>query len=291
QSALVPEEYRSDLEGRIDCMRMLRQAWSGDSAAIPGKARLSRAVTALGTEASMSPSMTPPTHIGRFEVCRELGRGGFGVVFLAHDPLLRRDVALKVPRAESFLDPQLRLRLHREATIAASLDHPNIVQVYEAGEAGPVCYIASAYCPGVTLAAWGKEQRAPGPVRDAATLTATLAEAAHYAHSPGVVHRDLEPANVLLQSGDRAPPGEEKKASPYSQSAIPNLPSAIAKITDFGLAKLLGDANSVTKSLTLAGTIVGTPEYMAPEQAATAAGPVGPATDVYALGVILYEML
>jgi serine/threonine protein kinase len=290
QTARLPEEHRSDLDARINCMRLLR-AWAGDSGATPSRARPSTASTAAGTEPGLSSSATPATHIGRFEIRRELGRGGFGVVFLAHDPVLRREVALKVPRTEAFLDPQLRARLHHEATVAAGLDHPNIVPIYEAGEAGPVCYIASAYCPGVTLASWLKEQRAPVSFRDAATLTATLAEAVHYAHSRGVVHRDLKPANVLLQIASPRSPGEEANASPPSQSAISNLQSATAKITDFGLAKLLDDTNSVTQALTQAGAIVGTPEYMAPEQAGTAAGPVGPATDVYALGVILYEML
>jgi serine/threonine protein kinase/WD40 repeat protein len=291
QAALVPEEYRSDLEGRIDCMRMLRQAWAGESGVAPGRVRPSRTPTDTGIEPSLSSSVTPATHIGRFEVRRELGRGGFGVVFLAHDPFLHRDVALKVPRTEAFLDPQLRVRLHREATTAAGLDHPNIVPIYEAGEAGPVCYIASAYCPGVTLAAWLKGQTAPVSFGDAATLTATLAEAVHYAHGQGVVHRDLKPANVLLQRDNRTSPSEEATPSPSASSAIANLQSAIPKITDFGLAKHLDDEKGPAQPLTRPGAILGTPEYMAPEQAGTAAGPLGPTTDVYALGVILYEML
>jgi serine/threonine protein kinase/WD40 repeat protein len=291
QAVLVPEEHRSDLESRIECMRLLRQAWAPDGGATPGRPRPSTAPTATGTEPSVSSRVSPATHIGRFIVCRELGRGGFGVVFLAHDPLLRREVALKVPRTEAFLDPQLRARLHREATIAAGLDHPNIVPIYEAGEAGPVCYIASAYCPGVTLAAWLKEQTVLASFRDAATLMATLAEAVHYAHSRGVVHRDLKPANVLLQSAERGSPGEEANARPSAPSAIANLQSAIPRIADFGLARHLDDKNGLAQALTHAGTIVGTPEYMAPEQAGIAAEPVGPAADVYALGVILYEML
>jgi serine/threonine-protein kinase len=291
QTALVPEEHRSDLARRIDCMRMLRQAWASESGATHSRARPSDAPTVVGSEPNLSASVTPATHIGRFEVCRELGRGGFGVVFLAHDPLLHRDVALKVPRTEAFLDPQLRAHLHREATTAAGLDHPNIVPIYEAGEAGPVCYIASAYCPSVTLAAWLKEQKAPASFRDAATLTATLAEAVHYAHARGVVHRDLKPANVLLQRDDRGIPGEEASASPAGQYAISDLQSALPKITDFGLAKLLDEKNGAAEALTRLGAIVGTPEYMAPEQAGTATGPIVPATDVYALGVILYEML
>jgi serine/threonine protein kinase/WD40 repeat protein len=296
QAAQVPEAHRSDLERRINCMRMLRQAWAGDSGATPGRARPSSALTLIGSDLRLYSSVTPATHIGRFEVRHELGRGGFGVVFLAHDPLLRRDVALKVPRTEAFLDPQLRARLHREATTAAGLDHPNIVPIYEAGEAGPVCYIASAYCPGVTLAAWLKQQRAPASFRDAAALTATLAEAVHYAHGRGVVHRDLKPANVLLQKDEGRRIKDEEEAGKVDpglsdSSFILHLSSFVPKITDFGLAKLLDEKNGAAQPLTRADAIMGTPEYMAPEQAGTAAGPVGPATDVYALGVILYEML
>jgi serine/threonine protein kinase/WD40 repeat protein len=304
QAAQVPEACRSDLESRIGCMRLLR-AWAGDSGAKPGGARPSSALTESGPEPGPSSGVGPASHIGRFKVCRELGRGGFGVVFLAHDPLLRRDVALKVPRTEAFLDPELRARLHHEATTAASLDHPNIVPIYEAGEAGPVCYIASAYCRGVTLAAWLKEQPAPSSFRDTATLTATLAEAVHYAHSRGVVHRDLKPANILLVSGgavrgqgarDEGPgPKDDRQALAPGPPSLTTPSSSLThyhpKITDFGLAKLLDDKNGATQPLTRAGAILGTPEYMAPEQARTAAGPVGPATDVYALGVILYEML
>jgi serine/threonine protein kinase len=296
QSDRVTEEQRSDLEGRIDCMRMLRRVWSGDSRAALSGPPPSNPPTAIGIELGPSSTVTPATRIGRFEVRRELGRGGFGVVFLAHDPLLRRDVALKVPRTEAFLDPELRARLHREATIAAGLDHPNIVPIYEAGEAGPVCYIASAYCPGVNLAAWLKEQPVLPSFRDAAALTATLAEAVHYAHQRAVVHRDLKPANILLMSGRMSSEdGDAGESGTTHHSPLTTHDSPLTthqpKITDFGLAKLLDDKNGATQALTQAGAILGTPEYMAPEQTRTSAGPVGPATDVYALGVILYEMV
>jgi serine/threonine protein kinase/Tfp pilus assembly protein PilF len=289
QADRAPEEQRSDLEGRIDCMRLLRRVWAGDSGAASSGPRPSNALTAMGIELSASSTVSPATRIGRFEVRRELGRGGFGVVFLARDPLLHRDVALKVPRTEAFLDPELRARLHREATIAAGLDHPNIVPIYEAGEAGPVCYIASAFCPGVTLAAWLKEQPVLASFRDAAALAATLAEAVHYAHQRGVVHRDLKPANILLVSGWLN--GEDRHPGGSGTTHHSPLTTYQPRITDFGLAKLLDDKKSPANALTQAGAVIGTPEYMAPEQARTAAGPVGPATDVYALGVILYEML
>src|SRR5205823_8825000 len=123
--------------------------------------------------------------LGRFQVLRELGHGAFGVVFLAHDPRLGREVALKVPRGEALLTPELRARFQQEGRTAAALDHPNLVPVYEAGQEDDVCYIASAYCPGVTLAEWLRRRTDPVPWRPAAGLVRTLAEAAEHAHSRG----------------------------------------------------------------------------------------------------------
>src|SRR5438128_2030664 len=101
--------------------------------------------------------------LGRFRLRRELGRGGFGIVYLADDPLLNRAVALKVPRAEVAVSAELRERFHREARAAAGLDHPNLVPVYEAGEVGPVCFLVCAYCPGITLSHWLKQNTDPVP--------------------------------------------------------------------------------------------------------------------------------
>jgi serine/threonine protein kinase len=208
-----------------------------------------------------------------------LGRGGCGVVFLAYDPQLRRQVALKVPRAETLFSPDLRARFQHEARAAAALDHPNLVPVYEAGEEGSVCYIASAYCPGVTLAAWLKERTEPVPYRLAARLIATLAEAVEHAHRHGVLHRDLKPSNVMLETPAKGlPPGVEEDGLGF-----------IPKVTDFGLAKLLdGDAGSTTMAYpTQSGAVLGTPSYMAPEQASGQSKAAGPAADVFALGAVL----
>jgi WD40 repeat protein len=230
-----------------------------------------------------------PSGLGRFQVRRELGRGGFGIVFLAFDPQLRREVALKVPRAEALLDGELRLRFVREAQAAAGLDHPNVVAVHEAGMAGSVCYIASAYCPGPTLAQWLRRRDEAVPARQAALLVIALAEAVGHAHGRGVVHRDLKPSNVLLAPRTDATPAEPE-AGKRGLEFTP-------KVTDFGLATFLAAASqeagtSLSKDLhTQTGAVVGTPCYMAPEQAAGRPAEVSPAVDVYALGAILYELL
>jgi hypothetical protein len=232
-------------------------------------------------------SSLPFTSLGRFRIVRELGHGSFGMVFLAHDPQLRRAVALKVPRPQVLFTPELRERFVREARAAAGLDHPNIVAIYEGGAVGPICYLASAYCPGITLAAWLNRRTQSVPVRLAAELIATLAAAVHHAHTRGVVHRDLKPANVLLQTNkdDRTPENSERaNASVFTP-----------KIMDFGLAKLTYEApvepGTTPGGQTASGAIVGTPHYMAPEQAGGKNAEVGPAADVYALGAMLYELL
>jgi hypothetical protein len=203
-------------------------------------------------------------------------------------------VALKVPRAEALVSPEARERFLREARAAAGLDHPNVVPVYEAGEVNSVCYIASAYCPGTTLAQWLKQRDEPVPAREAAALVAALADGVEHAHSRGVVHRDLKPSNVLLVREGEASREGEAPAEPQRRGSAGTSPSpGTPKITDFGLAKLLeGEPGaSATGVQTESGAIVGTPAYMAPEQAGGHTREVGPAADVYALGAILYEVL
>ena len=151
---------------------------------------------------SVASSFELPKQFGRFSIVRELGRGGFGVVFLAEDLVLGRQVALKVPRPEVLVTPEVRRRFLREAEAASRLDHPHIVPVYEVGEEGPICYIASAYCEGLTLAQWLRLQTAPVPVRVACRLVAVLAAAVAHAHERGILHRDLKPGNILLQRSD-----------------------------------------------------------------------------------------
>jgi WD40 repeat protein/serine/threonine protein kinase len=228
--------------------------------------------------------------VGHFQIKQVLGSGGFGVVYLAEDRRLSRLVALKVPNEGAFISADVRKRFVREAQAAAKLSHPNIVPVFEIGETGPLCYIVSAYCPGGTLADWLKQQTTPVPARHAALVLTALADAVHYAHENGILHRDLKPKNVLLQP--------EKYDGTDRAARVGFIPV----IADFGLAKFLDlavEASSMPVETipNVAGVSVatpgmaGTPAYMAPEQAQGDPGKVQRGADVYALGAILYEML
>jgi WD40 repeat protein len=272
---LLPAPLRPRLERDLACAQLVRAVLR------PAP----RPADAAGSEAAPS-SRLPWAALGRFQLRQELGRGGFGTVFLAYDPLLDREVALKVPHVEVVLSAELRDRFLREARAASGLDHPNLVPVFEVGEMGPVCFLVSAYCAGTSLAQWLKEHADPVPFREAAQLVATLAGALEHAHDRGVIHRDLKPANILLQISDLRLQIADLK------SAISNLQSAIPKISDFGLAKhLAGGPGDGLDVRTRTGAILGTPSYMAPEQAGGKTRTIGPAVDVYALGAILYELL
>src|SRR5262249_4325701 len=270
----VPPELLPRLERARACLRRLERlhprSGADSFADAPTLSLASKGLPALPTLAAGS------TWFGRFRLVRELGRGGCGIVFLAFDPRLRREVRLKVPRLEALLPPEARRRFLLEAQVAAGLDHPNVVPTYEAGEIGEVCYIASAYCPGPTLAAWFQARKEPVPSRRAPAPVATLAKAVDYVHGRGGLHRGLKPGNVLLQ-----PPCEARPARGDDDAEL------IPRLTDFGLARLQEGDGSETRT----GAVLGTPAYVSPEQAEGRRGEVGPATDVYALGAILYELL
>src|SRR5262249_4097102 len=221
--------------------------------------------------------------VGRFELRKQLGKGGCGIVFLAFDPKLEREVALKIPRPEMLLSQDARRRLVREALAAAEFDHPNLVPVYETGEIGPVCFIATAFCPGQTLGEWLDKEAFPVPMRQAARLVATVAEAVQHAHDRGVLHRDLKPNNVILQATKEDPQEQEPPLGSCQLRGEHYIP----RVVDFGLAKLIergGPSDTNTRQ------ILGTPKYMAPEQAQARHDDVGPTADVYALGGRLYEI-
>src|SRR5262249_8143100 len=228
----------------------------------------------------------PPDPERRYVRLEELGRGGMGVVYKARQPGLGRVVALKMILAGEFAQPGERARFRREAEETARLRHPNIVQIYEVGEQDGQPFLALEYIDGGSLDR--RLNGTPLPARAAAELVETLAGAVQHAHEQGILHRDLKPANILLQKSSTkgTKEHEEDRSSSASCSFVPFVDDCLPKITDFGLAKRLDATLSAGSSTEFAGT----PSYMAPEQA-TGKKDLGPATDVYALGAILYECL
>jgi serine/threonine protein kinase len=220
-----------------------------------------------------------------YEILGELGRGGMGVVYLARQTRLNRLVALKMVRAGAGAGPEDLARFRKEAEAVARLEHPHIVHVYDYGDQDGQPWFSMEFVDGGTLA--GKVSDGPQPFRESAQLVETLARAVQHAHDRGIVHRDLKPANVLLQKAAAADGAGERRGEADGPSLPAALFSLVPKIADFGLAKQL-DADA---GQTQTGVVHGTPRYMAPEQAEGKTKNIGPAADVYALGVILYELL
>jgi eukaryotic-like serine/threonine-protein kinase len=230
---------------------------------------------------------SPAPAVSGYEILVEVGRGGMGIVYKARQIRLKRIVALKMLLAGPHAANELRTRLRTEAETVARLHHPNIVQIYEVGDAGPCPFLALEYVDGGTLKS--KLSGTPQPALAAARLVETLARAAQYAHEHGVVHRDLKPGNILMVSG-AAVRGESSGDNSSSTHHSP-LTTHQPKIVDFGLAKHWQTDAPAADGATATGTILGTPAYMAPEQAAGKPAEVGPAADIYALGAILYELV
>jgi formylglycine-generating enzyme required for sulfatase activity len=226
----------------------------------------------------------PPTGlcVPGYEILGELGRGGMGVVYKAQQVALDRVVALKMILAGGHASPAELARFQSEAKAIARLQHPNIVQVHEVGEHEGKPYFSLEFCNGGNLDR--KLSGNPLPAENAATLVMTLARAMQAAHDAHIIHRDLKPANILLLFSRDAESSERSATTPRSAIAS-RLNEFVPKITDFGLAKKLDEAGQ-----TQTGAVMGTPSYMAPEQAAGKKD-IGPAADVYALGAILYECL
>ncbi len=287
----VPADERDAVRQRLTSLdteyRRLTDPAAGDSATLPtpqdaaaapatqigprqGSATAWDGGGQLTTDAhgSAPPSTGAWPKVPGYKIESELGRGGMGVVYKARQIDLQRTVALKMILAGAHASAAQLERFKAEARAEARLQHPNIVQVYEIGEHDALPYFSLEFVDGGNLSQ--KAAGKPQPPRDAARLIEILARAAHYAHERGIVHRDLKPANVLLAS-----PGRESGESP------------IPKIADFGLAKCLDDESGSTRT----GLVIGTPSYMAPEQALGQNRDITRATDVYALGAILYELL
>jgi hypothetical protein len=208
-----------------------------------------------------APTPAPGTRFGDYDLFGELGRGGMGVVYKAHDRKLNRVVALKMILPGPLSTEEDVRRFHTEAEAAGRLRHPNIVAVHAVGSIEGTHYYSMDFINGPSLAARVADGPLPGPV--AARYLVTVARAVQHAHDQGVLHRDLKPSNILLDAEDR----------PH--------------VTDFGLAKRLGGDSRQTRT----GAVLGTPSYMAPEQAAGKVHELGPACDVYGLGAVLYELL
>ena len=211
-----------------------------------------------------SPPDLPP--IDGHELLRELGRGAMGAVFLARDTTLRREVAVKVLLEADLADAETLARFRHESEAVARLSHPAIVPVFASGRTGGVPWFSMGYVEGTPLTA--EYGRRPDGIRRSAALVETVARALHHAHERGIVHRDVKPANILVDAEGR----------PY--------------VTDFGIAKWFRPQDGgPSKRLTTTGALLGTVAYMAPEQARGEVDRIGPATDVWALGIVLYELL
>ncbi|MEO1617774.1 MAG: serine/threonine-protein kinase [Planctomycetota bacterium] len=225
------------------------------------------------------------TWAGKYQLLEELGRGGMGVVYRALDTHLKREVALKVIIAGEHSSGVQRERFRREAEMIARLKHPGIVQIYELGEVGNQPFLALELVTGPNLSQVTRSREQP--VQWAALVTLQLSQAIHYAHQQSIIHRDLKPGNVLVSVADESETQTDSElgSGEFHDPALVDVP--VTKITDFGLAKQL-DSN---EQMTHTGQAMGTPAYMSPEQAAGKVKEIGPATDIYALGVLLYEFL
>jgi WD40 repeat protein/tetratricopeptide (TPR) repeat protein len=258
----------------------LRVQFAIDHALKPGVPTRHAAPPSARTIAASDPAPAgaEPETVGDYQILGVLGRGGMGIVYKAWQAGVRRLVALKMLRVGEDADPVQLARLRTEAEAVGRLRHPHIVPIYEVGEHAGRPYLVLEYVGGGSL---GQHLAGtPQPAQAAAQLVESLARAIQHAHQCGVVHRDLKPANVLLAFSREPSAG----AAPAGGS---QLNEAVPKITDFGLAKFLEGAAGVTQT----GAVLGTPSYMAPEQARGHGREVGPAADTYALGAILYELL
>lgn len=251
------------------------------------KVQVATKTTVSRSSKTVAPTAEPPREFGRYQIERTLGEGGMGAVYLAHDSQLDRKVALKTPKFSKTSDATTMQRFYREARSAATLQHPNICAVYDVGEINGTHYISMAYIEGQPLSDLVRAEKQP-PVAALLKVVRKVALALHEAHLQGLIHRDLKPANIMI----------DRRNEPI--------------VMDFGLARQYGDEDSepdttqapadtaadlpeasrkIEARITIPGTVMGSPGYMAPEQLTGDQSLIGPASDVYAMGVLLYELL
>lgn len=236
------------------------------TAALPGQSAADSGATRVWDSAPGTATIPPSAgmrlrYVGDYELLEEIARGGMGIVWRAKQISLNRTVAVKTVRDGALASPDDVQRFLREAEAAANLQHPNIVAIHEVGEHQGQYYFSMDYVDGRDLAAIRRD--GPLPPQQIAKLMQTIADAIHFAHQRGTLHRDLKPQNVLIDAAGQP------------------------RITDFGLAKLANEDSRLTQ----AGVVMGSPSYMPPEQAAGNLAEIGPHSDVYSLGAILYELL
>lgn len=273
-------QWRNDLQQLIEVHQQVCGDVFDKSTVIPER---HATVAVPGVIPTMPDGVGPDSpaarRVGNYELLGELGRGGMGVIYRARQIGLNRLVALKMVLSGEFAGPRELARFQRESEAAARLHHANIVQIYEVGAHEGRPYFSMELVDGGRL----DEQLSrelPTP-RQSAALLLKLARAAHYAHQRGVVHRDLKPGNILLANCD----ANHGVAFPLGSNGTGHVEP---KISDFGLAKRVVEGND---QHTRSGAVVGTPSYMAPEQARGRSAEIGPAADIYSLGAILYELL
>lgn len=222
-------------------------------------------------------ALEPGERIGRFRIIECIGYGGFGVVYRAMDESNDSEVALKVPRNDRVTNPQVMRRFYREARLASSLEHPSIVRTLATGIEDGTFYIATEFVAGKNLRDWAASQDRPVDIRQVVEWGIELADALGYAFLNGIVHRDIKPTNILIP---------EKGATTESDDS-PSI-ALVPKITDFGLAYSMKEPISSTSG---SGLLVGTPSYMSPEQVLSGVSRVDIRADIYALGLIMAELL
>jgi tRNA A-37 threonylcarbamoyl transferase component Bud32 len=243
------------------CPRCLLQQGIGEDSGTPSSRANDPTLAPRLTDSRGAAPGSKVRYFGDYEILEEIARGGMGVVYKARQLSLNRTVALKMILAGELATPEARQRFRTEAEAAANLQHQNIVAIHEVGEHEGQQYFSMDFVDGKNLAEIVRGN--PLSAEQAASYVKSIAEAVHFAHQRGILHRDLKPQNVLIDADDRP------------------------RITDFGLAKRV----DIDSGLTRTGDVIGSPSYMPPEQASSQWAEVGPQSDVYSLGAILYELL